>query len=174
MPTSHFKSNEYVPFDRTCTQTTFTSEGHVILPPKSHKTNFARHMLQIAKYFIVQLPYSNFKLDSTIFLSAFYTKEEGVCVHEGRWDAGPNDDNDDVRIAIAQRWAEMVNRKEQVIPTIAARGTRDIINMVKEHGARSRMKPPVKKHKGVESTCRFCGMINWSAGPRGKYLFIRS
>jgi len=91
-------------------------------------------MLQITKYFILQLQYDDFKLNSTIFSSTFYTLVNGVHKPEGKWEAGPNDDNNQKHIDIAKQWADLVSRKEKFIPIIAAKGTGDIVNLVKQMG----------------------------------------
>jgi hypothetical protein len=122
---------------------------------------------------MLQLPYHNFKLDSTTFLSAFYTENDGKITREGEWVAGPNDNNDDMRINIAQQWADMVAKREKLIPTIAAKGHRATVNMVKRAGIRPKKdigKTKEKVHKRVESTCRFCGMNNWTSPAKGKTL----
>lgn len=133
---------------------------------------FARSMLLVTNYFLLQIQYKNCRLDAERFLSAFWRQVGDEQVREGKWEAGPCNDNNAGRIAIAEKWARHVKEKEAVIPHVAAKGGRGVVNMVEAGGLRkkNKVKAPPKDHKGVEATCRHCGMISWIDIRRGDSL----
>lgn len=132
-------------------------------------------MVLISIWCSLQIAHEDFKLDAATLLSAFsFENKDGQREKVGPWHKGPNSDNNEYCMNVAQGWVEETHKAEMVIPTVTLAGGRDIVNIIREGGvkANGKMCPP-REYKQCMVPCKHCSGLN-RAQNAGKPYFRTS